>query len=78
MRLADAIYLWAIASLSTSPGARSFYDYRRASGGTHHTALRCLGNGLFGILHGCLASHTAYDENAAWGHRSELERERAA
>ena len=58
MRLADAIYLWAFASLSASPGARAFYDYRRAAGDTHHAALRHVGNRLVGILHGCLVSHT--------------------
>ena len=72
-RLADAIYLWAFAALSASPGARAFYDYRRASGDTHHAALRYLGNRLVSILHGCLVSHSNYDETTAWGHRSELE-----
>ncbi len=78
VRLADAIYLWAFASLSASPGARAFYDYRRDAGDTHHAALRNLGNRLVGILHGCLVSHTSYDENTAWGHRAELELARAA
>jgi transposase len=77
-RLADAIYFWAFASMSTSPGARAFYDYRRAAGDTHHAALRTLGNRLVGILHGCLVSQTTYDENTAWGHRAELELTRAA
>ena len=72
-RLADAIYLWAFAALSASPGARAFYDYRRAAGDTHHAALRHVGNRLVGILHGCLVSHTTYDENTAWGHRAALE-----
>ena len=49
-RLADAIYLWAFATLTASPGARSFYDARRAAGDTHHAALRALGNRLVGIL----------------------------
>jgi hypothetical protein len=31
-----------------------------------------------GILHGCLVSHSTYDENTAWGHRAELELTRAA
>ena len=53
-RLADAIYLWAFSALSISPGARAFYDTRRAAGDTHHAALRALGNRLVGILHGCL------------------------
>jgi hypothetical protein len=77
-RLADAIYFWAFASMSASPGARAFYDYRRAAGDTHHAALRHLGNRLVGILHGCLVSHTAYDEKTAWAHRAGLELTRAA
>jgi hypothetical protein len=68
-RLADAIYLWAFASLTASPGARAFYDARRAAGDGHHQALRALGNRLVGILHGCLAHHAAYNETIAWNHR---------
>ncbi len=68
-RLADACYLWAFAALSTSPGARNFYDQRRAGGDTHHRALRALANRLVGILHGCLRHGTLYDEHTAWGHR---------
>jgi len=78
MRLADAIYQWAFTSLTASPGARTFYDYRRAAGDTHHAALRHLGNRLVGILHGCLIHHTNCDENTAWGHRAEIELARAA
>ncbi len=70
-RLADAIYLWAFAALS-SPGARAHYDAHRDAGNTHHAALRALGNRLVGILHGCLEHHTAYDEHTAWGHRQHL------
>ena len=69
-RLADAIYLWAFAALTASPGARALYDTRRAAGDTHHAALRALGNRLVGILHGCLEHHTTYDETIAWGHRT--------
>ena len=68
-RLADACYLWAFAAVSASPGARSFYDMRRAAGDTHNRALRALGNRLVGILHGCLRHNTLYDEHLAWGHR---------
>ncbi len=71
-RLADACYLWAFAALTASPGARAFYDERRASGDTHHRALRALGNRLVGILHGCLAHGTLYDEYMAWGHRQRV------
>jgi transposase len=73
MRLADAIYLWAFASLSASPGARAYYDAHRVAGDTHHMALRALGNRLVGILHGCLANGSFYDEQTAWGHRSDKE-----
>jgi transposase len=69
-RLADAIYLWAFAALTASPGARQFYDCRRAAGNTHHAALRALGNRLVGILHGCLDHHTIYNETIAWAHRA--------
>ena len=68
-RLADACYLWAFAALSSSPGARTFYDQRRAGGDTHHRALRALANRLVGILHGCLRHGTLYDEQTAWSHR---------
>jgi hypothetical protein len=69
-RLAGAIYLWAFAALSASPGARAFYDTRRAAGDTHHAALRALGNRLAGILHSCLAHHTPYSQTTAWAHRT--------
>jgi hypothetical protein len=70
-RLADACYLWAFASLTASPGARVFYDQRRAAGDTHHRALRALANRLVGILHGCLLHGVLYNEKIAWGHRVE-------
>ncbi|HEY6478450.1 MAG TPA: IS110 family transposase [Streptosporangiaceae bacterium] len=70
-RLADAIYLWAFSAISTSPGARAFYDARRAAGDTRHQALRALGNRLVGILHGCLTHHAPYKETTAWAHRPE-------
>ena len=49
-----------------SPGARAYYDHRRAAGDTHHAALRALGNRLVGILHGCLDHHAPYSETTAW------------
>jgi transposase len=71
-RLADACYLWAFAALNASPGARAFYDQRRASGDTHNRALRALGNRLVGILHGCIRHGELYDEHTAWGHRHDI------
>jgi hypothetical protein len=67
-RLADAIYLWAFSALTASPGAGAYYDQRRATGDTHQ-ALRTLGNRPAGIVHGCLASHTLYDEATAWSYQ---------
>ena len=67
-RLADALYQQAFPALSSSPGARAYYDTHRARGATHHQALRALANRLVGILHGCLRRHTHYNETTAWTH----------
>jgi len=71
-RLADACYLWAFASLTSSPGARLFYDTRRARGDTHSRALRALSNRWVGITHGCLHHQTLYDEHTAGAHRTDI------
>lgn len=71
-RLADGMYLWAFCSLQASPGARAFYDRQRAAGKTHHQALRSLGNRWAGILHGCLAHRSIYDEDVGWPSRVEI------
>lgn len=68
-RLYNAIDQWAFCSLQASPGCRTFYDQRRATGDGHHQALRALGNRLVGYLHGCLRTHTDYNEHTAWAHR---------
>jgi transposase len=68
-RLVDALNAQAFSALSTSPGARAFYDLQRAKGHGHNDALRRLANRLVGILHGCLKTRTLYDEDTAWGHR---------
>ena len=65
-RLADACYRWAFSSLTGSPGARAYYDARRARGATHHQALRALANRLVGVLHGCLKNRQLYREDVAW------------
>ncbi len=69
LRLADACYQWAFVTITASPGARAFYDEKRAKGDSHSKALRALSNRLVGILHGCLINRTRYDEHTAWGHR---------
>jgi hypothetical protein len=65
-RLAGACEVWAFAAISHSPGARRYYDQQRARGASHWQALRALANRLVGILHGCLATQAAYDEQLAW------------
>ena len=76
-RLGDALYQQAFCALTSSLGARAYYDHHRARGATHHQALRTLGNRLVGILHGCLRHHTLYDENTAWPANSEQNQQAA-
>jgi transposase len=71
-RLRDALRGQAFAALTASPGARAYYDARRAAGDTNEKALRALANRLVGILHGCLRHGTLYDEATAWAHRHHL------
>lgn len=77
-RLYDALDNAAFCAISTSPGARTFYDHRRTAGDLHHQALRALANRLVGILHGCLATRTHYNEHTAWTHRAQLDHPTAA
>ena len=72
-RLYDTLDQWAFCSLTQSPGARAFYDQRRAAGNLHHQALRALANRLVGILHGCLKHRTTYNEHTAWAHRTNID-----
>jgi hypothetical protein len=77
-RLADALHQQAFCALSSSPGARAYYDSLRARGTGHHAALRQLGNRLVGILHGCLKTGRRYDEDTAWAHHSKQHQQDAA
>ena len=52
---------------------RAYYDRLRARGLGHHAALRQLANRLVGILHGCLETHTCYDEATAWRQHGQAE-----
>lgn len=70
-RLRDALRQQAFAALTTSTGARAYYDAHRSVGDGHEKALRALSNRLVGILHGCLTHGTFYDENTAWAHRAD-------
>ncbi len=69
---------WAFSSNTASPGARTFYDQRRAAGDSHHKALRALANRWFGILHGCLHHRTRYDETIAWAYRIDTDLKKIA
>ncbi len=65
-RLSDACYQWALCALTASPGARAYYDDHDPGPRTAKVARRKLANKLVGILHGCLAHRTTYDESVAW------------
>jgi transposase len=70
-RLADALHQQAFSALSGSPGARAYYDTLRDRDISYNAALRQLGNRLVGILHGCLKTHTRYDEATAWNQNTQ-------
>ena len=70
-RLADGLHWWAFNAITRSAGARALYDRRRAAGDNHSGALRVVANRLVGILHGCLRTHTPYNETIAWAHRND-------
>jgi transposase len=65
-RLGDTCWQWALCALTASPGARAYFDAHNPGPHTGRTARRKLANRLVGILHGCLASRTRYDESRAW------------
>jgi transposase len=67
-RAADALQQWAFCSVRGSSGARAYYDTMRARNIGHQAALRQLSNRLVGILHGCLKTRTAYNEQTAGSH----------
>jgi transposase len=65
-RLVDTCRTWAFATLIRSPGARAYYDRRRAAGDGHEAALRNLANKLIGQLDHCLRHRVPWDETTAW------------
>jgi hypothetical protein len=65
-RLAAVGYVWAFSALTASPGARTHYDRRKATG-DRHTAAQChLFNRLLGCLHHCLQTRQHYNEHIAF------------
>jgi transposase len=70
-RLVDALHMQAGAAILHDESVRAYYDALRARETGHNAALRQIGNRLVGILHGCLKTHTHYDQNTAWAHRAQ-------
>ena len=68
-RLLDALHSQASCAIIHDDQARAYYDQQRARGVKHNAALRQVANRLVGVLHGCLAHRTSYDQNTAWKHR---------
>jgi transposase len=60
--LGNAVQQWAFCSLQRSAWARQFYDSKIATGKSHHTALRALGNRWLEILWHCLRLGVTYNE----------------
>ena len=77
-RLAADGYIWALAALAASPGARAHYDRRKAAGDRHAAAQRNLFGRLLGCLHHCLATGQPYNEATAFPAPSEEKRSEAA
>jgi len=69
-RLGDALQQWAFCALRGSPGAKAYYKQLRDRRIGHQAALRQVANRLVGILHGCLKTHTVYNEHTAWAHHN--------
>jgi transposase len=70
-RLVNALDLQASAATLHDHHVRAYYDQLRGRGLGHHTALRQIANRLVGILHGCLKTHTLYNPETAWAHRTQ-------
>ncbi|HWB37994.1 MAG TPA: IS110 family transposase [Rugosimonospora sp.] len=68
-RLIDALHVQAGAAILHDANVRAYYDELRARNVGHNAALRQIGNRLVGILHGCIKTHTRYDQATAWSHR---------
>jgi hypothetical protein len=69
-RLIDALHLQASCAILHDPAVRAYYDQLKARDIGHNAALRQVGNRLVGILHGCLKTHTPYNQTTAWSHRN--------
>lgn len=69
-RLVDALHLQASCALLHDTHVRAYYDQLRARDIGHNAALRQVGNRLVGVLHGCLKTHTHYDQATAWSHHN--------
>jgi transposase len=60
--LADAVHLWAFASLRRCAWARQFYDAQRERNKSHHAALRAVANRWLEVLWHCLTKRVRYND----------------
>ena len=67
-RLVAALHDQASCAILHDDAVRAYYDQLRARDVNHNAALRQVANRLVGILHGCLKTHTLYDQTTAWSH----------
>ncbi|MEU1729469.1 IS110 family transposase [Actinomadura sp. ATCC 39365] len=67
-RLVDALHLQASCAILHDRAVRAYYDQLKARDISHNAALRQVGNRLVGIFHGCLKTHSHYDQATAWSH----------
>jgi len=70
-RLVNTLILQASAATLHDHHVRAYYDQLKARGLGHYPALRQVANRLVGILHGCLKTHTHYNPETAWSHRTQ-------
>jgi hypothetical protein len=68
--LRQAAMQWAFCSLNRSGWARDFYDRQRATGKTHHKALRARTNRWLGLLWHLLHKRALYDDTTHQRNRS--------
>lgn len=64
--LGHSLDQWAFCSITSSQGARRYYDELRDRKKTHRQAIRQLANRWVGILHYCLEREELYCEDSAW------------
>ena len=65
-RLGETSVRWGFCAITSSPGAKAYYDALRQRQKTNGQAIRAVANRMVGILHACLDKRVLYDEAIAW------------